>query len=302
MSPSNPTQPDAVVWCHATPVSIESGVFEDHQDPRSLIRFAGPIREEWKAALAARAIRIEFWAPPFGACITLPDGMKPGELAQFPFTAGAVAYTQEHCQRELAPQSEPQRSATGMPGDLVDLVCFGRDTRQKVEEQLHQLGVPILSSSSSKIRVHYQGDLAKLRDLEGVKIADYARGPVLLGGSSPAPAAGAAPAAPDPPPALDGRGEIVAVADTGLDSGVDGPMLHPDFQGRIEMIASWPTNPSWSSFLIPSGRDDDAADRNTGHGTHVAGLAVGDGTRGGGAHRGAAPAARLVFQALEEFC
>src|SRR4051794_3499714 len=104
-----------VVWCHATPVSIESGVFEDHQEPRSLVRFTGPIREEWKEALAERAIRIEFWAPPFGACVTLPSGLKPGDLAGFPFLAGAVAYTQELCQRAVAPQSELQRAATGMP-------------------------------------------------------------------------------------------------------------------------------------------------------------------------------------------
>src|SRR6185436_7484826 len=98
---------------------------------------------------------------------------------------------------------------------------------------------------SSKIRVHYTGDLAKIRDLEGVKIADPARAPVPL---AMTPAAGALPAVAGLPPNLDGRGEIIAIADTGLDVGADGPALHRDFQGRIETIASWPTNPSWSPF------------------------------------------------------
>lgn len=297
-----PDRQNVVVWCHATPVPIESGVFQDHQDPRSLIRFSGPIRDEWKEALAASEIRVEFWAPPFGACVTLPAGMKPGDLAHFPFVAGAVAYTQEHCQRQVSPQTELQRAATGMPADVVDVVCFGHEGRPGVEEQLRKLGVAILSSSSSKIRVQFSGDLATLRDLVGVKIADYARAPVLLGGADPALVSSVGLGILTLPPELDGSGEIVAVADTGLDSGVDGAGLHRDFQGRIEMIASWPINPSWSGFVMQPGQDDGAADRNTGHGTHVAGLAVGDGATGAGAHRGAAPAARLVFQALEQYC
>lgn len=290
---------DIIVWCHATPIPIESGLFEDHSEPRTLVRFTGPIREEWKDALAAWRIRVEFWAPPFGACVTLPAGTRPGDLRRLPFVAGALAYRQEHCQRQMPAQSEAERIATGMPEDVVDIVCFGREARPRVEAQLRALGVSILSSSSSKIRVHYAGDLAVLRDLEGVKIADYARAPVPL---AALPRTSTSPAVTSRPPDLDGRGEIVAVADTGLDIGTDGPALHLDFQGRIEMIASWPTNPSWSPFITQAGLDDGAADRNTGHGTHVAGLAVGNGATGGGMHRGAAPAARLVFQALEHYC
>jgi subtilisin family serine protease len=270
---------ESIVWCHSLPVTIEDGVFEDHREPRTLMRFTGPIREEWKDALSARRIRIEFWAPPFGACLTLPDDLTPTQLREFPFIAGAVAYRQELCRRDLVPQS-----AAGMPDDIVDVVCFGRAARPLVEEQLRRLGISILSSSSSKIRVRYSGDLAVLRDLEGVKIADRGRAVMTLG-------------------LADGNGEIVAVADTGLDVGADTTEMHRDFAGRIDMIASWPTNPSWAPFLAqPQQIEDGAADRNSGHGTYVAGLAVGSGASSGGRYRGAAPAARLVFQALENYC
>ena len=127
-------------------------------------------------------------------------------------------------------------------------------------------------------------------------------GRLLLEQSGLAVALAAATPQADWLPGLDGRGEIVAVADTGLDSGVDGPDLHQDFRGRIAFLTSWPINPSWSDYVTTPGHDDGAADLNTGHGTHVAGLAVGDGSASQGAHRGVAPGARLVFQAMEQYC
>jgi serine protease AprX len=75
-----------------------------------------------------------------------------------------------------------------------------------------------------------------------------------------------------------GEGQIVAVADTGIDE------KHPDFQGRILAI-------------VALGRQNDYSDPH-GHGTHVAGSVLGDGTASGGTVRGTAPKARLFFQSL----
>jgi len=82
----------------------------------------------------------------------------------------------------------------------------------------------------------------------------------------------------------DGTGQIVAVADTGLDVGVDDATLHADFRGRIVRI-------------YDLGRNNDASDPD-GHGTHVAGIVLGDGSRSGGQIRGIAHGARLVFQSV----
>jgi subtilisin family serine protease len=75
-----------------------------------------------------------------------------------------------------------------------------------------------------------------------------------------------------------GAGQIVGVADTGLDD------THPDFAGRI-------------ASLIALGRPGDATDPH-GHGTHVSGTVLGSGVASGGTHRGVAPGAQLVFQSL----
>ena len=106
------------------------------------------------------------------------------------------------------------------------------------------------------------------------------------------------------PLGLDGNGEIVAVADSGFDTGDMGD-VHADFQGRVIDIKSFPVADSQKAALDGSiGFDDGAADL-TGHGTHVAGTILGDGTESGLLNpamdppvEGVAPGARLVFQAV----
>ncbi len=77
---------------------------------------------------------------------------------------------------------------------------------------------------------------------------------------------------------LDGSGQIIAVADSGLDHD------HGDFGSRIvgnvDVIG-----------------DGSTADAHSGHGTHVACTVLGDGSRG--IYRGVAPEAELYFQAME---
>ena len=77
---------------------------------------------------------------------------------------------------------------------------------------------------------------------------------------------------------LDGSGQTVAVADSGLDED------HGDFGSRV--VAN--------NDVI---NDGSTADRWSGHGTHVSCTVLGDGNRGG--YSGVAPAADLYFQAME---
>ena len=100
------------------------------------------------------------------------------------------------------------------------------------------------------------------------------------------------------------RGEIVGICDTGLDVGSTSP-AHPDFAGRVKWVKSYPITPDLAPYINNPGADDGAADLDSGHGTHVAGSAVGDGAasaalQGRAPIRSMAYGARLVFQAVEQ--
>ena len=79
---------------------------------------------------------------------------------------------------------------------------------------------------------------------------------------------------------LDGSGEMIAIADTGLDQN------HPDLTGRV------------AATFTKFGLDPSPADSNSGHGTHIAISVLGNGS-GDADARGVAPAANLVMYALE---
>ena len=76
---------------------------------------------------------------------------------------------------------------------------------------------------------------------------------------------------------LNGSGQRVAVADTGLDED------HGDFGNRIINV-------------VNVAGDSSTADTNDGHGTHVACTVLGDGSRTS-SYAGIAPEAELYFQA-----
>lgn len=83
------------------------------------------------------------------------------------------------------------------------------------------------------------------------------------------------------PLGLTGKGQIVAVCDSGLDTG-DPSTLHPDVRGRVLAAFSYARQNDWSDL--------------NGHGTHVAGSVLGNGAASDGQIRGAAYEAELVFQ------
>jgi serine protease AprX len=75
-----------------------------------------------------------------------------------------------------------------------------------------------------------------------------------------------------------GEDQLIGIADSGIDA------THNDFNNRISEIKDFGG--------LASGTDQN------GHGTHVAGTVLGDGSGSGGTYTGAAPKAQLYFQSL----
>jgi len=96
---------------------------------------------------------------------------------------------------------------------------------------------------------------------------------------------------------LTGRGVIVAVADTGLDNGRNDNTMHPDFRGRIRAAHAWGRSGNWSDADIHI-NNSGVITYKGGHGTHVAGSVLGNGTASNGTIKGMAPEAYLVIQSL----
>lgn len=93
-------------------------------------------------------------------------------------------------------------------------------------------------------------------------------------------------------PGLNGTGQTIAVDDTGLDTG-NLATIHDDFKGRIKAHFGYgrPTIGTDSKQRKTWNNPD-------GHGTHVSGSVLGNGSRSGGAIKGMAYNTTLVIQSI----
>lgn len=292
-------------------VSVPAGTFLYAKHPRTLLRFAGPLVRDWKQSIKRHGVKIHFYCPPYGVCVELPQNSKESRkqvLQQLretlPALIGCTPYLGEHCQRPEASPSQSISQQAGMPKGWTDVVFFRQEDKQKLHRKMLRMGKQVIAQSDYKLRFRDAGLLDEMRALDGVKLVNFARPSVATAATSEGllNAMGFAHL-PDGAMAtsFNGQGQIVAVADTGLDRGSEDDAMHPDFRGRVRAITSWPINESWSPYVKQPGNDDGAADTNTGHGTHVAGLALGSGEASSGRYRGVAPGANLVFQAIEQY-
>ncbi|WP_326525257.1 S8 family serine peptidase [Sphingomonas sp.] len=176
---------------------------------------------------------------------------------------------------------ESSRDPGPVTAGRFEAICHEPAEREAVADAIGALGGTIVMSAGRAVRFTLNtADVASVAALPGVASVAAARAARLrcdmareiVGLGRPGAVPGTLP--------YDGRGELVGVADTGLDES------HPDFAAKTVTV-------------IALGRPGDGSDPD-GHGTHVAGTIVGDGTASGAGAplRGIAPAADLHFQSV----
>lgn len=207
-------------------------------------------------------------------------------LQLYGYTAPASASRSSRGGRRDSPRSGRRGEPAAQPSATAETRRFDvrlhrEEDRAQIEQWLRGQGVSILGSGRRKIRVELAADAELLAQMRGMApidgVDEYVppklynnRARVLLGIEEEGVGAHRL--------AQTGNGQIVAVADTGIDDS------HPDLKKRIAGVAAW-------------GRLNDASDPD-GHGTHVAGSVAGDGSASNHSVCGTAPGAQLYFQSV----
>jgi len=248
-----------------------------------LIALTGPLLENWREQLKQSKVQLLEYVPRNNYTARLTAAQMKAVQA-LPFVGEVRLYGPE----DTGPASAkgPVAAPPGGPTRMVtyDLRLHRARDLQQVQDWLMQHGVSIAGASGRKIRLYLLAnsplpdEIAALPEVAALE--EYIQPKLhnqvareLLGidrATLPNPGSNLTQT---------GDGQIVAVADTGLDD------RHHDFQGRIVGI-------------IARGRPPFDSSDPHGHGTHVAGSVLGDGSASGGLIRGAAPKAKLLFQSL----
>jgi serine protease AprX len=259
-----------------------------------LVQAKAPLNEAQKAQLTQLGATILEYVPENTYVCNYPPS-DLDRIRSLPFVSWANVYLQGFkVAASLRPNPTPadKNLLTASPVDTlskdtvaVDIVLQKGVDSEAIRDKIAQaagLTADTLRMGQSKIRLTVQrrrlSDLAAIDEVRSIepyyppKLANNIARQILYaddlqsGGS------------------FEGSGQIIAVADTGFDKGATND-VHPAFTGRVLK-------------LYALGRPASASDPD-GHGTHVAGSVLGDGTMQDGTKvRGTAPQAQLVLQSV----
>ena len=259
-----------------------------------IVQFSGYIREEWKQAVSDTGADI-FDYVPNNAFVVRMDPAEKSLVESLDEVQWIGIY---HSSYRISPalssaiSNAASVSAVAQEGSgveeatIVDIIIllFDAHDNERVVSGIKKLGGEIVDNAGDIMRVRIDGNkIPDIANMNGVSWIEKYVQPVILND-----VAANITNVYDVRNTygLTGSGQIVAVADTGLDTGVDNESMHDDIEGRILALIDL--------------SDDGADDIFSGHGTHVAGSVLGNGTLSGGQFKGMAPEAQLVFQAVED--
>jgi len=285
-----------------------------------LIQFVGPIKEEWLAGVKKAGGEPR---TPYGDFnyVVRTDEKKLTQIAALPFVrwVGHLPHKDRVDSSALLGASGKSAGAAAvlprrriMAGALT-VEFFGSADLSAALPNVRKLGFKTLAKDpKAKVLVlettaKPAGRRKQIEALAAVHGVKFIRERTLRRTSNNVAVGimGTSMSVGNPGLGLSGKGETVAICDTGLDTG-DPKAIHPDFAKRIAAIRSYPITSDLSQYVNNPGGDDGPADVESGHGTHVAGSVLGSGAASSGLAgltspiRGLAYKAKVVFQAVQQ--
>lgn len=276
-----------------------------------LVQFIGPVKAAWLTAVKRTGATLRQPTGGFGH-VVCADAAMLARIRELPCVrwAGHLPHADRVAPALTGgdPAELPRRRslAGALTVDVFDAADMNR-----IAQEAQALGFNVVATDKQALRISLQATSAAAQLRQQVQALSTVHGVRWIGErvlprTSNNVAAGIVgqpfAARPAPGLGLTGAGEIVAVCDTGLDTG-DAADIHPDFAGRVVAVRSYPITPYWKPWILNPGGDDGAGDFDSGHGTHVAGSVLGNGTASAATPpriQGTAPQAKLVFQAVEQ--
>ncbi len=292
-----------------------------------IVQFIGPTKEEWKEEINKLGGILCDPLPSFSYMVEM-NGQTRDKVVKLPFVRWLGHYDTSYrlspelldeiteAQRVLTQPRAAAKEAVGKPimskkappvPNTFSVSFQTKENLNQAQQKIRSEGAKItsVSESSKTLTVSFLPEtpqladkLKKLAAIHGVRSIDALRIRQLRNNIATRIMADSL-GSPDLNLPLTGEGEIIAVADTGIDTG-DSSTIHEDFRGRIEEIKSWPIQPAFNDYVNNPGGDDGAADVDSGHGTHVSGSVLGNGKKSQGVIRGFANNARIFFQSIEQ--
>jgi serine protease AprX len=294
---------DAVAADEAQPV-----VADPNRVAYYVMQLVGPAKQEWLATVVGRGASLHGNLPGLRYVI----GAVPAtaaELANEPFVDAITPFRPA---MKVSPELRPdivgrQLDVAGLTSvdagvdtdTQVEITVFRGESAEAVAGVVRAAGGTVLSTSPHSVVAFANAEaISELASREGVES--------ILPHAFPEPTNDRAAGVMHVPVSrvfgtltLDGAGQIVGIADSGIDTGV-AATLHADLAGRVTIVSS--PNQFGGSSIDPPPFDDGPADE-LGHGTHVAGSVAGNGAAAIAAGaatvpRGIAPNASVHFTAI----
>ncbi|WMW25505.1 PGF-pre-PGF domain-containing protein [Methanolobus sediminis] len=259
-----------------------STVSVENTESYYIVQFTGPVRYSWKQEIINAGATIYDYVPNNAFIFRMNDDVK-AQVGLMDFVKWIGEYRSSY-------KYEPElvyASSVQIAGNLSDnentyyVLLFCSDDYENIANSVESLGGTIISGSRTIMKVQITTEMIpEIAAINGVSwIEEYVQPTVnndiaagIINVNTVHETYG-----------LNGSGQIVAIADSGLDNGEDNIDMHADIRGRI--------------LYLEDLNDNDAADY-LGHGTHVAGSVLGNGSLSNGNYSGMAPEAQLVFQSI----